>query len=130
TIGIGILLIVSLYLGRHFLHPYRKMIRIIVGCMLIGSRITLDIWYVMTGEWSLHTSLPLELCSIASLVCGIMLLINSRFLCEIFYFIAIGGAIQAIITPALDFGFPQYRYIQFFLDNFLLITAPLLWIWL
>src|SRR5699024_1146896 len=43
-------------------------------------------------------------------------------------FIAIGGAIQAILTPELLLGFPQYRFIQFFLDHTLLIMAPLIMI--
>lgn len=129
TVGIALIFIFILFAYRSALLPYRKTIRIATGCTLIASRISLDIWYITTGEWSFQSSLPLELCSIASLICGVMLLINSRFLCEIFYFIAIGGAIQAMITPALDFGFPQFRYIQFFLDHFLLMMAPLILIW-
>lgn len=129
TIIISATLLVMLYIGRHRFQSKRKIIRLTVGILLLISRITLDIWYVTTGQWSVTHALPLELCSIASLVCSIMLLTNSRFLFEIFYFIALGGAIQAIVTPELGFGFPQYRYIQFFLDHTLLIAAPLILIW-
>jgi len=128
-LSISILLFAFFYF-RKSLRPYRRMIRITVGLLLIASRISLDIWYVVTGTWDLKSSLPLELCSIASLMCALMLLTKSYRLFEIFYFIAIGGAIQAIISPNLDFGFPLYRYIQFFLDHFLLLLAPLIMIWL
>lgn len=117
-----------LFLFKEKLYHYRRLIRLTVGWGLIVSRISLDIWYILTDEWTLISSLPLELCSIASLLCGIMLLTKNRFLCEVFYFIAIGGAMQAILTPDLDFGFPQYRFFQFFIDHLLLILAPLIMI--
>jgi len=121
-------LVIALFIFKKSLIPYRKIIRITVGWFLIISRISLDIWYIHTGMWDIRTSLPLELCSIASLACGIMLLTKSQRLFEVFYFIAIGGAIQAILTPDLLFGFPQYRYIQFLADHGMLIIARLLMI--
>ncbi len=129
TIGIIIFVLVTVYMLRQQLTPYRRIIRITIGILLIFSRLSLDFWYVKTGEWTLSSSLPLELCSIASLISGIMLLTKSRFLFEVLYFIAIGGAMQAILTPALDFGFPQYRYIQFFADHTMLMLAPLILMW-
>src|SRR5690625_470126 len=128
TIALIIILLTFFYFFRNKLSPYRRSIRLTVGWLLIISRISLDIWYIQTGMWDIRTSLPLELCSIASLVCAIMLLTKSRKLFEVFYFIAIGGAIQAILTPDLLFGFPQFRYIQFFIDHFMLIIAPILMI--
>src|SRR5699024_12436706 len=88
------------------------------------------IWYVLTGTWSVQQALPIELCSIASLAVGIMLLTKNRFLFETFYFIGIAGAIQALITPDLLFGFPQFRFLQFFIDHFLLILGPFIMFWL
>lgn len=130
TIGIIIILLYSLFHHRKHLYPHRDKIRIMIGVALILSRISLDIWYISTGSWDIRTSLPLELCSIASLACGLMLLTKSHLLFEIVYFIGIAGAIQAIITPELMFGFPQFRFFQFFLDHFLLISGPLVMIWL
>lgn len=130
TIIIIFLIVLFLFVFRKQLMPYRRLIRIGIGLALFLSRLSLDIWYIMTDQWSIRSSLPLELCSIASLVCGIMLLTKNRHLFEILYFIAIGGAIQAILTPDLNFGFPQYRYIQFFLDHLLLLISPLMMIWL
>lgn len=130
TLAIIVSLYSILYLARHSLRRYRKVIRITVGMLLILSRISLDVWYVATGTWDIRRSLPLELCSLASLVGAVMLWTKSKFLFETFYFIGIAGALQAIITPDLHFGFPQYRYVQFFTDHFLLILSPLLMIWL
>lgn len=130
TIVFIVLMTLLLYFFRHELQQHRKIIRLTVGWTLILSRLSLDVWYVSTDQWTIQSSLPLELCSIASLICGIMLITQNKQLFEVFYFIAIGGAIQAILTPDLNFGFPQYRYIQFFLDHMLLFISPLLMIWL
>lgn len=130
TISIIIVLIVLIYCFRNRLMSFRRPIRITVGVLLLLSRLSLDLWYILTDQWVVQSSLLLELCSIASLLAGVMLLTKSRFLFEVLYFIAIGGAVMAIGTPDLFFGFPQYRYIQFFLNHFLLIIAPLLMIWL
>src|SRR5699024_2068648 len=85
-----------LFIFRFQLKPYRKQIRLFIGTLLILSRLNLDIWYVLTGTWSVQQALPIELCSIASLAVGIMLLTKNRFLFETFYFIGIAGAIQAL----------------------------------
>ncbi|HLR51985.1 MAG TPA: TIGR02206 family membrane protein [Candidatus Avamphibacillus sp.] len=130
TICVMIILFIGIYKYRKALTSHRRSIRLTVGWLLIGSRLSLDIWYVTTDQWTVQSSLPLELCSISSLLAGVMLLTKSEFLFEVLYFIAIGGAMMAIITPDLYFGFPQYRYLQFFIDHFLLILAPLLMIWL
>jgi len=123
-------LITFTFLSRKKLIPIREPIRIITGLLLIFSRLSLDVWYITTNQWAVQSSLPFELCSIASLLAGGMLLTKNHFLFEVLYFIALGGAAMAIATPDLYFGFPQYRYIQFFFDHFLLILAPLLMIWL
>lgn len=128
TIIFILCLISSLFVFKYQLKRYRNIIRITVGSLLILSRISLDVWYIKTGLWDVLYSLPLELCSIASLITAVMLLTKSYRLFEVFYFIAIGGAIQAILTPNLNYGFPQFRFWQFFLDHFLLILAPLLMI--
>lgn len=128
TIGLALICFAGLFIFRKALIPYRRYIRLTVGWTLLISRISLDYWYISTGQWYASSSLPFELCSIASIVCAVMLLSKSKFLFEVFYFIAIGGAIQAILTPELLLGFPQYRFIQFFIDHTLLIMAPLIMI--
>lgn len=115
-----------LVINRNVLTPYRRSIYMSVGVCLILSRISLDIWYITTGSWNVQTSLPLELCSIASLLSAIMLFTRSKWLFEVLFFIAIGGALQALLTPELAYGFPHFRYVQFFFDHFLLMIAPLL----
>lgn len=123
-------ILIASFTYRNKILTYRKSFCIIIGLLLIISRISLDIWYIFTNQWSVQYALPLELCSIASILAAIMLFTRSKLLFEIIFFIGIGGAIQALLTPDLHFGFPQFRFWQFFMDHTLLILAPLLLIWL
>src|SRR5690625_1275301 len=89
TITILSCLLLSFYLLRQSLSRYRKPLRIAIAVSLIISRLSLDVWYFTIGTWDIRTSLPLELCSIASLVCAFMLLTKNQFLFNIFFFICI-----------------------------------------
>ncbi|MEP7013855.1 MAG: TIGR02206 family membrane protein [Verrucomicrobiota bacterium] len=61
--------------------------------------------------------LPMQLCDWAMFVIiGALWSGNRRWL-EVAYFWGIGGTLQAIITPNLQFGFPDVRFISFFVAH-------------
>jgi len=61
--------------------------------------------------------LPMQLCDWAMIVIiGALWTGNRRWL-EVAYFWGIGGTLQAIITPNLQFGFPDLRFISFFVAH-------------
>src|SRR5256885_6375751 len=67
------------------------------------------------NHWS--KVLPLQLCDWAMIVIiGALWTGNRRWL-EVAYFWGIGGTLQAIITPNLRFGFPDLRFISFFVAH-------------
>jgi hypothetical integral membrane protein (TIGR02206 family) len=69
------------------------------------------------GVTSWQKTLPLQLCDWAMVVIiGALWTGNRRWL-EIAYFWGIGGTLQAIVTPNLRFGFPDLRFISFFLAH-------------
>ena len=55
------------------------------------------------------------------------MLINKNYtLFEINYFWGLGGAIQALLTPDIGmYGFPHYRFFQFFTSHGLILAAVL-----
>jgi hypothetical integral membrane protein (TIGR02206 family) len=66
-------------------------------------------------EW--YKALPLQLCDWAMVVIIVALWTGSRRWLEIAYFWGIGGTLQAILTPNLAFGFPDLRFISFFVAH-------------
>lgn len=97
---------------------------------LLLPEIYLQLWYVLNGIWDRTTSLPLELCSLTMFLSAIMLITDSRKLYPLVYFAGIGGALQAVFTPSLDFPFPHIRFFQFFITHIAIIIAPLYMTWI
>ncbi len=62
--------------------------------------------------------LPFQLCD-WTMIAVIVACLNGgrpRWL-EVIYFWGIGGSLQAVLTPNLAFGFPDYRFFTFFIDH-------------
>src|SRR5438270_9763474 len=79
-----------------------------VAYVFVARNFGVDHWYKL---------LPLQLCDWAMIVIiGALWSGNRRWL-EVAYFWGIGGTLQAIITPNLQFGFPDLRFISFFVAH-------------
>lgn len=83
-----------------------------------------DAWQLAVGIWSPQYSLPLHLCMLATILCGIMLLMRSYGLYEVLYFWVLAGATQALLTPDLQiYGFPHFRFWIFFTAHGAILSA-------
>ena len=69
------------------------------------------------GATNWTKSLPMQLCDWAMFVIIVALWTGNRRWLEIAYFWGIGGTLQAIITPNLPYGFPDLRFISFFIAH-------------
>jgi len=58
--------------------------------------------------------LPLELCDLAVLIAVWALLSGNRLACELLYFWGLSGTLIAMLTPDVDRGFPDSRFLAFF----------------
>jgi hypothetical integral membrane protein (TIGR02206 family) len=67
--------------------------------------------------------LPFQLCDWAMFVIIVALINGRRSWFEIAYFWGIGGTLQAIITPNLPFGFPDFRFFSFFIAHSGIVTG-------
>jgi hypothetical integral membrane protein (TIGR02206 family) len=61
--------------------------------------------------------LPLQLCDWGMFVVIVAMLTGSQRWFEVAYFWGIGGTLQAVLTPNLRFGFPDWRFISFFTSH-------------
>ena len=131
TLALFIFSIAALYFSRNWLKRGQRgrYGRYLLACVLILCELTLNWWYVDQNIYSIKDTLPLELCSISLYLCVFMLLFNNRFIFQIAYFIGIGGAIQALLTPVLFYGAPHFRFFQFFIAHIVIILAVLYMAW-
>ena len=61
--------------------------------------------------------LPLQLCDWAMVVVIVALWTHRPGWFEVAYFWGLGGTVQAVLTPNLAFGFPDFRFFSFFISH-------------
>ncbi len=125
---VALLVIVLLNVGtlgfRKSTPKTRKAIRWGMAIVLWADEASWHIWNLYWGHWSIKTMLPLHVCSILIWLAGFMLIFKVYQIYEFVYFIGIGGALQALLTPdAGIYGFPHYRIFQTMISHGLLITS-------
>ena len=95
-----------------------RAIRISLSAILICNYIGYVIYRWQHGYIDWREMLPMQLCdwTMIAVVVALLKEDRKRWL-EVAYFWGIGGSLQAIITPNLQFGFPDFRFFTFFLDH-------------
>jgi hypothetical integral membrane protein (TIGR02206 family) len=83
-----------------------------------------QLWMWAIGSWTIQGMLPLWLCSVTSWTMPLLLVFRRRWYYEWAYFMSIIGASMALLTPDLmQYGFPHFRFIEFFTLHAAIIIA-------
>jgi hypothetical integral membrane protein (TIGR02206 family) len=61
--------------------------------------------------------LPMQMCDWGMVVVMVAMWTGSQRWFEVAYFWGIGGTLQAVLTPNLPYGFPDWRFISFFTSH-------------
>jgi hypothetical integral membrane protein (TIGR02206 family) len=101
------------------------MIRWLFVALLIGDEILKLILLQRDGELTVKTAAPMHLCSWAAVTAVITLIYPNQLTYELCYFWALGGTLQALMTPDLSYAFPDPRFINFFTSHGGVIAAAL-----
>lgn len=97
-----------------------------LAAVLTVNEIAYNIWFWVHGLWSIQYMLPLHLCTLFTWLSVIMLLTRSYCIFEFAYFMGIGGAVQALLTPDIGiYGFPHFRAFQSFISHGGIVLAAL-----
>lgn len=126
SITIALLLVLYLFRNKTWMKLGGRWL-IIFG--LAGSEIWLNYWYFSTGMWDIRYTLPFQLCSISLYLCIWMLLTRQKLVFEVVYFLGVGGALQALLTPELFYDFPHFRFLHFFIAHISIIFAIFYMLW-
>jgi len=127
ALGIVILLNVVIVLARsRFTSRTKQYFRYLLATLLLINEIAWHAWNYFTGQWTIQTMLPLHLCSVLVFVSAYMLITRSYGIYEFAYFLGIGGAVQALLTPdAGSYGFPHFRFFQVIISHGAIVTAAI-----
>lgn len=98
-----------------------KYVAIGLSLLLLFLKIVEPIARASTWE-QFREMLPLHLCDIGAILSCIMLINRNYRLYEITYFWALGGSVQALLTPDLTYGFPHSSFLFYFVTHGLIIV--------
>lgn len=118
--------VVLLWRFRRADEATRRSARWAITATLWAQEVGYHVWRASIGTWTPREMLPLHLCSQAVWLGGLMLLTRSQRLYDYVYYAALAGASMALATPdAGPYGWPHYRFWQFFISHGLIVFAPL-----
>lgn len=106
--------------------PWVTVVCWVLGAFLIVQETAYEVVLLVSGTFSVRTSLPLFLCDVAAYVAGIALFLPRPGLVDLTWFWGIAGTLQGLITPDVDFPFPSWEWTQFYGDHGGVILAALL----
>ncbi|MBB6671433.1 YwaF family protein [Cohnella nanjingensis] len=75
-----------------------------------------------TNDWGFE-ALPFELCSLMIWLSAAAVWTGNKRLYELTFFLGILGAAQALLTPDLNVGFPDFLYFHFFFGHLVIVAA-------
>ena len=111
-------------LRRRFSAPAMRWTRWGFLAIIYACEFSWQVWMYATGQWTIQGMLPLWLCSVTSWSMPLLLAFRSRRYYPWAYFMGLMGASQALLTPDLmNYGFPHYRFIEYFLLHGMIIVA-------
>lgn len=116
--------VVAIFNAKNLGEPARKRVRVGMAIGLWTIESSWHLWNVVNGMWTVDTLLPLHMCSVMIWLAGYMLITKNETIYPFVYFLGIGGALQAVLTPESGiYGFPHFRYMQTFTNHSLLILS-------
>ncbi len=74
-----------------------------------------------TADW--RQMLPMQMCDWGMVVVIVAMWTGNQRWFEVAYFWGIGGTLQAVLTPDLRYGFPDWRFISFFTSHSAIIVG-------
>jgi hypothetical integral membrane protein (TIGR02206 family) len=96
---------------------YRKTVRYGLAGLLLVNWIGYEVIRAMDGQFTWMDALPMQLCDWTTIAVIAALMTCRRGVYEAAYFWGLAGTLQAIVTPALQEGFPSPRFFNFFVGH-------------
>ncbi|MFQ5752493.1 MAG: TIGR02206 family membrane protein [bacterium] len=125
-----IFIILALTIGIPYLvkkaHSERitRIVAFTLATILLLTKVGEPVYRIITGR-SWLTLLPLHLCDIGGFLTCIMLINRNYFLYELNYFWALGGTVQAVLTPDLIAGYSNMDFLIYFTMHGLIIISAI-----
>ncbi len=120
---IAILCAAIVWCGNRSKPRLRLWVGLVVVWLVVGYGIVFYLQQFLARSLSMQYSLPLELCNLSLIACGVSLLWKNALAAEIAYYWGLGGGLHALFTPELQWGFPSWSFILYFWGHGVTVLA-------
>jgi hypothetical integral membrane protein (TIGR02206 family) len=96
---------------------FERIVAIGLSLILVVNYFAYLIFIRKFGVVLWHQMLPLQLCDWGLVVVIVAMLTGRERWFEVAYFWGLGGTLQAVLTPNLSYGFPDFRFLSFFISH-------------
>ncbi len=123
-IFIAVTAIIIVY-GKRTEEPLRSDIGMMIAGITFSTLLLDAVYKLVFGTFNIYEDLPFFLCDLVAFILPFILYYRNRKWIGILYFWALGGTLQAIITPDLKDGFPTFHFFRYFIGHAGIIMAIL-----
>jgi hypothetical integral membrane protein (TIGR02206 family) len=114
------------FLARNLRRPgFDRGVRISFAALLTGVWIGWYVLFIARGWLSLGNALPMNLCDWATIAVLAACVTRNRKAYELAYFWSLAGTLQGLVTPDVNFAFPEPQFVVFMLGHAAIIAAVL-----
>ena len=93
------------------------------GYLLIANELFKPLVLTTFGDYRWTNTVPLHMCHISSYATGLFLLTREKRFFDFAYFWGLGGGTMALLTPDIQFTFPDLDFITLFFGHGILFFA-------
>ncbi len=94
-----------------------RVIIVALSVVLILNYLAFLVFIRSRGVVDWRQMLPMQMCDWGMVVVMVAMWTGNQRWFEVAYFWGIGGTLQAVLTPNLPYGFPDWRFISFFTSH-------------
>jgi len=131
--GLGILLlqlVLALHIGKSVSDTGRKRFEQGWGFLLLLIFIGMNSFRMVTGDWHISDSLPLQMCGISHLLAIAVLLFRQKWAFLPLLFWGLAGGLHSFLTPEVTLGNNPFFIGEYYFSHASIIVAPLYLIWI
>ena len=100
-----------------------KSVLLILGITLIAHELIKPFYRVIYYDHSIYEVFPIHICHLAALSMGVYILTKVKFFFEVAYFFGLTGNFFAMVTPDLDYLYPDPEFITYYFGHGLLFLT-------
>ncbi|HSZ74837.1 MAG TPA: TIGR02206 family membrane protein [Rhizomicrobium sp.] len=104
---------------------FARVVRWVFAALIIGAWIAWYVLFASRGWLGASNEWPMNLCDWAAIATIIALVTQNRRAYELSYFWGLCGTAEALVTPDVNFDFPDAQFIVFFLGHAAIIASVL-----